>query len=244
MAKPLASPTLNKQEANIFSCMSQVSYSSTNSNEDDDQPPMSALKLPAVKTKTKEESPVEVVRREAKEKKRNRQDRQAVAMKKHRDEAVVKKQAKVGDIVLLKLDPRDVTKPQALLAIVFDTAKDGAGGCMVVTVHGVVCQQPGCKRYYIPCDKYKVLDPGCAIPTALLKIKESVLAGEFVGKTQKKVTLSQSYFSEYGRSTCAKKKCKCKGLCSKNCGCVKLNQKCHSGCGCGGKCNNPKNGRY
>ena len=173
-----------------------------------------------------------------------RQDRQAKAMKKRHEESVSKKKAAVGDIVALKMDPHDATKPQALLAIAFETGDDAAGGCMVVTKHGIVAKEPGCQKLFIPCDKYKVLDSNCAIPTELLRIKESIDDDQFDTDEHKKVTMTQAYFREYGQTTCGKKKCKCKGLCSKNCGCVKLQQKCHSGCGCGGKCNNPKNGCY
>ena len=165
-------------------------------------------------------------------------------MKKRHEEAVTKKQVQVGDIVSLKMDPRDATKPQGVLAIVFKTAKDGAGGILVVTTHGIVTKVPGNKDYYIPCDKYKVLEPGCAIPTALLRIKENILDDEFDTDEHKKITLTQTYFKEYGRTSCGKKKCKCKKVCAKNCGCVKLNQKCHSGCGCNDNCGNPKNGHY
>ena len=51
---------------------------------------------------------------------------------------MVRVQVEVGDIVSIKMDPREATKAQALHGVVFERVEDAAGGCQVVTVHGVV----------------------------------------------------------------------------------------------------------
>ena len=162
-------------------------------------------------------------------------------MLKRRQEALAKVQGEVGDIVKIKMDPREATKAHALLGIVFETVEDAAGGCRVVTVNGVISQDPGNKLYFIPCDHYKVVDHDCTIPTNLMEIRQAVLDASFDASQHEHMSLTKAYEREYDQTTGGKKKCKCKGVCAKGCGCIGRGQRCHSGCLCNGNCANPKN---
>ena len=199
------------------------------------------LPLKKSPARKKKESPVEITRREASEKKRKRQDKQKVEMVKKRKDAIAAVAGKVGDLVSLKMDPREATKAQGIVGVVFETAANGTGGCRVVTEHGIISIQPGNKDYFIPCDRYKVLDPTSTIPTKLCAIRQLVNNKTFLLGKHVHISLTQAYKREHGRTTCGKKKCKCQKVCGVHCGCVKVNQRCHSGCLCNGNCANPNN---
>ena len=162
-------------------------------------------------------------------------------MVKRRQEAIEAIAGKVGDLVSIKMDPREATKAQGIVGVVIEAAANGTGGCRVVTEHGVISIKPGNKDYYIPCDRYKVLDSSSTIPTKLCAIRELVENKSFYDRKHIYVSLTEAYKKEYGRTTCGKKKCKCTKVCGVHCGCVKVNNRCHSGCLCNGNCANPNN---
>ena len=135
------------------------------------------------KIKVKKESPVEVTHWEASIKKRKQQDAQKVAMLKRRQEALARVQGEVGDAMSIKMDPREATKAQALHGVIFEAVEDAAGGCQVVTVHGVISKDLKENHiYFIPADHYKVLEHGCTIPTKLIRIQETVLLTKTITK--------------------------------------------------------------
>lgn len=105
------------------------------------------------------QSPTDTVstRQQAIVKKRERQEAQATAMKKLRDETV--KKANVGSVVSIQMDYRDVPHPNALLGIAFKVGNNAAGGVQVVTINGIICKS-GKQVYYIPKTRYNVLDAG------------------------------------------------------------------------------------
>ena len=117
---------------------------------------------------------MEITRREANGKKRKRQDKQKIDMLKRQQEAIAAIASKVGDLVSIKMDPREATKAQSIVGVVKEAAVNETGGCHVVTEHSVISIKPGNKDYFIPCDRYKVLDPSSTIPTKLSAIRELV----------------------------------------------------------------------
>ena len=111
-----------------------------------------------------------------------------------------------------------------------------------MTVHGVISKDSKEDHiYFLSCDRYKILDHGCTIPTKLMRIQETIKNKTFDEGKHKNITLKPAYHCEYGRTTFGKKKCKCHGVCAKACGCVKMGQRCHSGCLCNGNCANQHN---
>ena len=76
---------------------------------------------------------MEAIKHEATGKKRKRQDKQKVKMVKRQQEAIDAIAGKVGDLVSIKMDPREATKAQGIVGVVIDAAAHGTGGCRVVT---------------------------------------------------------------------------------------------------------------
>ena len=187
------------------------------------------------------ESSVEKHRRESAEKSRKRQDVQAEQMKKMQ---LSSSTAKVGDIVSLKMDYRDVTHPRGVYGIVFDVHKGGAGGVKVVTQYGVIVSGKSKKPFWVPSDRYLILDQDVVLSSEKLQtIKAYVSAGTFLNTDYPKTTMQNAHVKYYGQSPGGRTKCGCKkGSCSSKCGCIRKGVACNSSCACGGGCQNANNG--
>ena len=62
----------------------------------------------------------------------------------------------------------------------------------MVTVHGVISKDSKENHiYFLPCDRYKVLDHGCTIPTKLMRIQETIKNKAFDEGKHKNITLNQ-----------------------------------------------------
>ena len=162
----------------------------------------------------KEESPIKTTRHKSVEKKQKRQDKQKVSMLKRQQEALEKVQSNVGDIIRIKMDQRDATKAQALLAVVIEMADNGTGGCRVATENGVLSQDPGMKQYFIPCDRYKVLDPDAVVPSKLKNIQAAVQGKTFNETQHPKITMKTAYQCEYGWTVFSRKNASVAKVCA------------------------------
>jgi hypothetical protein len=136
---------------------------------------MSPQKLGIPPKNTSEDSPFDSARKASIEKKRVRQEEQAVYMKRQRELSVEKRSAKAGDLVSLKLDIREATQSHAVLGIVLATS--GGGGAMVITKHGIIANKSHHKATcsYIPVDRYLVMDELTPMDQELKQIRNDVL---------------------------------------------------------------------
>jgi hypothetical protein len=73
------------------------------------------------------------------QKKRGRQESQALYMKKLQSNP--SKKAVIGSIVTIQMDRRDVPHPNAVLGIAFKISKSAAGGCLIATEHDTIVKE-------------------------------------------------------------------------------------------------------
>jgi hypothetical protein len=183
----------------------------------------------------------EVIRQGSSEKKRKRQDVQAKKMVEVRETNVNKVAGKIGDVVSLKMDFREATQAHGITGIVFATSKGGGGGCIVATEHGVIGKKSGTKgqAMFIPVERYLVLSSDIPLSDKLQKIRNQILKNTFDLNKVTRISMSDAHHATYGRSTAAKGRCSCNGVCGPTCGCRRKKIKCSSSCKCYGKqCDN------
>jgi hypothetical protein len=181
-------------------------------------------------------SQVSIKREIATGKKRRRQDEQAAIMKRVRQKHGGK--AKVGDIIAIQVDYRDVSHPMSVHGVVFEYSNRGAGGCRVVTETGIIRKAGNDSKYFIPISKYKVLDLDVIVSSELRKLQQTVVDGTFIESSMKQQTIQKIHEEVYGLIPESNKVCKCKNKCKMSCGCVRNNRKCTVKCGCKGMCDN------
>ena len=170
-------------------------------------------------------------------KKRKRQSVQAEnVVKRRRDDTA---DVPIGAFVTIQVDYRDVTHPRCILGVVFDVSKSNAGGIQVVMEHGVIVSGRGI--YFFPNDRYKVLPKDSVQTDGIIRLRDTVTSGRFCRETHPKVTIRRAHMLLYGDVRGGRRNCKCKKGCSGNCGCLKANVACTSGCCCNGSCSNPHN---
>jgi hypothetical protein len=184
----------------------------------------------------KKRSPIEEVRATAVMKRKKIQDDQAEKMKRTRMSDLSKTGGKIGDIVSLKIDPRDVSNSHALIGIVFQVSTSECGGCRIATVEGIISNVG--RVLYVPAEQYKVQDGRLVIDANLAKLRAAVMAGKLNEDKMPKISMRMAHELKYSRSSVGKRKCSCKGKCGKSCGCVKNKAPCSSGCKCYTTCCN------
>jgi hypothetical protein len=177
---------------------------------------------------------IDEMREIATTKRRNRQDMQAEKMKRLRGE--VTDVAGIGDIVIVKVDHRDVSHPRGVQGIVFKESNRGAGGCRVVSEVGILTTGNGNQVYYIPKSKYNILRR-VVISNKLSKIREQVIDGTFDENSVKHVTVTKAHEMLYKKEI-AIRPCKCTHGCKGRCGCMKNGNACTIRCGCNARCHN------
>ena len=174
-----------------------------------------------------------IVRRvESDMKRRKRQDKQGLSMKKRFKQGP---EVKVGDTVNLKVDIRDrnSTIPRGILGIVAKLAPTGSGNCAIYCVHGLLGSKG--KYTYYPPDQYSIV-PKPTLDTDLTNIRALVLDNKFeISSNQHNIiTIGKAHKLLYktGEERVTRGKCQCglsqkknvtkkmKVVCGKNCGCI------------------------
>jgi hypothetical protein len=178
---------------------------------------------------------IEERRRQATLKRRKRQDEQADKMKRRRGETSTP--ASIGDIVVVKVDSRDVPHPRGIQGIAFKVSVRGAGGCQVVTEVGILSHGQGKEIFYIPRSKYSVQHRNSVLSRKLAKIREQVIDGTFDATEMKRLSIASAYTQLYNNEN-ASRPCKCSKGCKNYCGCIKKEIACTAKCGCKGRCYN------
>jgi hypothetical protein len=183
----------------------------------------------------------DTVRRKASSKKRLRQQEQAERMKKQRRDAAAASGIKVGSIVTLKVDYRDVSHPRGIVGVVADVSSSDAGGVRVVTEWGVVATGASRSVYWVPSDRYVVRPDDAVVSDNLQRIREDIVSGITDWTSYPRVTLQQAHANMVGHSPGGKRRCSCRKQCGPRCGCIKGKVSCNSSCACSGNCRNPNN---
>jgi hypothetical protein len=186
---------------------------------------------------------VKAHRKQATNKRKARQDHQAMKMKQWRKDDKSSDCA-LGAVVCLQMDHRDVSHPRGVLGVVFEISTSGAGGCRIVTEHGIISTgRTSSSVYYVPSDRYLVMASDAILSTKLAEIQTSVLNQSFNADNFAKISMTKAHALAYKEMPGGKHKCKCTKGCSNNCGCAKKKVKCTSACRCNGGCNcsNPFN---
>jgi hypothetical protein len=128
------------------------------------------------------------------DKKRKRQDRQALKMTELRAKHARESGAALGALVHIGKDRRDVCNPRSAIGVIVDL-KSGTGGIKVCTEDGVISQGANKKDFWIPSDMYEVIvladhtDPHPFITPKLAEIRSEVIAGMFDVNSKEKLTL-------------------------------------------------------
>ena len=128
--------------------------------------------------KTTVTSSTTLTRDVATKKRKDRQEAQAKKMKKLRTKSEDKLVAKVGSIVTVKADPQDVSHENAIPGVVVEVLKSGAGGVVVVSEVGIICQGVTKSPYYIPVERYAVKSDDVVLSSTLTKIRQEILEGD------------------------------------------------------------------
>mmetsp|Transcript_22079 Transcript_22079/g.37865 ORF Transcript_22079/g.37865 Transcript_22079/m.37865 type:complete len:365 (+) Transcript_22079:2548-3642(+) len=186
--------------------------------------------------------PTHEVAREAQVKKSLRQQRQSEQMKKLHKKNVKKLGGKIGAVVTIKNDVRDISHPHGTMGVMYD-AKD-TGGIKVCSEWGTIAQGPSKKHYWIPMDRYRVVfgkDEEAVISDKLEKIRNDIIAGTFDAGKHRSLTLQDTHRELVGETPKGKRKYRHKGACTIKCGCWGNKRPCNSSCRCGGRCQNPYN---
>ena len=213
---------------------------------DDDEEPVDLI-TPEKKKHKKEDSEVDTARKAAISKKKEFRAEQAKKMARQYDRNVQRRIAKVGDIVRIGIDKRDIPGAHGIQAICFQRAEEG-GGILAATTMGIIATSK--KPFWIPLERYGVLVDTAPLSTEMRMLRVSILQGTYEHLNQPMVTLQEVHRQLYetredsGNEEEKEKEsvtCKCKKKCGKRCGCIKKSKGCSSNCGCGDKCGNPFN---
>ena len=175
---------------------------------------------------------------------RERQDIQAMKM-----EAIYRNQAKissvkVGDLVVVKVVPRDRSRcdPSLPIGVIFGRYTVGRNNSLsfeVVTEHGVLTVGDKNKTR-LSHDKIAVFKIQPAVSPKLWLLKQLVLEGKFDAGTQPKLSVKSAHEQDINHTPLGRTTCSCTAGCTKRCGCRKRNAPCSSGCNCKkhGNCTN------
>jgi hypothetical protein len=104
--------------------------------------------------------------------------------------------ATVGSIISVQVDPRDVPQAKALLGIAYEVSPSGTGGCLVVTLSGILCKSNK-QNYYVPKTKYNILDNNVAIEPRLRQLRSKILDGTFDSKNYERLSTTMAHGQEY-----------------------------------------------
>ena len=211
-------------------------------------PKVSVNKESETKSPPKKKGKIDKVREEASAKKGQFRSLQRKKMRRQHEAEMERRIAKKGDVISIKLDPRDVPGARGITGVVYQVGK--GGGVLAVCTMGVFGS--GKEPFWIPIDRYGVITDRITLPEQLSMIRVSILMGTFEPNAFKLVTLQQVHRSRHetrdketvpeNDSEAGEDPCKCKKKCTKRCRCVKRNEVCSETCGCGGKgCGNPLN---
>ena len=176
-------------------------------------------------------------RKEATTKRRNRQEQQAKKMRIMRDHSSEKLIAKVGSIVTVKSDQREVSHGKGIPGIAAEVSSSGAGGAVIVTEAGVISQGVAKTKYFVPLDRYVVKSDDVILSSRLNKIRQEILAGREDYKKMPQQSIAKIHKMLY-KYTKYRKGCTCKTSCCGLCGCVWSSVGCMKKCSCSGKCTN------
>jgi hypothetical protein len=123
-----------------------------------------------------------MVRREAMEKKKYKQEESAIKAMKICGKAALDSGVIIGALVSLKVDYRTHCHAPGLLAIVC-RFQENSGGILVCCEHGIITHDRTSNDYWVPYDKYRVIaqnDTTFTISNKLQAMRDKVLAGCFV----------------------------------------------------------------
>lgn len=148
----------------------------------------------------------------------------------------------VGKLISVKMDYHDVSHPRAIHGVIFHHSYNGAGGSRIAMEKGIICKSGENKSYYIPVDRYKVLDEDDVISSGLAQIQDSILKRTFDATSMKHMTMQQIHNLMYGLGSDSIQICRCKNGCKHQCGCFRKKKGWASKCKCNGKCYNAFNG--
>lgn len=180
-------------------------------------------------------------RRAAIRTKRTRQKNQALKMKKRRLKYCSATGAKVGAVVRIGNDFRDVAEPRSALGVIMDIK--GGGGIKVLLGGGILCHGSKKQQFWVPAERYEVLKDGeMHLSPALVQARSEIMLGTFDTNSHKKTTLQKDHQEFTGRMSRGRTNgCKCglhtgKKECSNNCMCIRNKWACTSSCNCMGNC--------
>jgi hypothetical protein len=172
---------------------------------------------------------------------------QGKKMRAARKRDVEKRGAIMGSKVNVKLDRRDVTRPQGLIGIAIKVS--AAGCCYIVTTltrRGIIGKDQKTtgdkmtkQRYYVAADHNLVLPDDAPVHKDLEHMKTLILSGQFNEKDYEIVTKKQAHEQEWNPET--GKNCNCRSQNYKNCACSRAGKGCTENCTCFGLCKNPFN---
>ncbi len=121
----------------------------------------------------------------------------------------------IGALVSLKVDYRTHCHAQGLLAIVYQF-QEHSSGIMVCCEHGIVTHDRTKNEYWVPYDKYRVIewnDATFPISNNLQVMCDKVLAGSFVNdRATPRISFSKYVNIDLGTTSLVKKTkgCSCK----------------------------------
>ena len=207
------------------------------------------LTTPPRKKEKREVSDVDTARKEAISRKKEFRAEQAKKIARQYDKNVQRRIAKVGDVVSIAIDKRDIPGAHGIVAICFRRAEEG-GGILAATTLGIIATAN--KPFWIPLERYGVLVESAPLLDEMRMLRVSILQGTYSHLNQPMVTLQHVHRQLYetredSENEEEKEKesvtCKCKKKCGPRCGCIRKKKSCSSRCGCGDKCANPFNER-
>jgi len=183
----------------------------------------------------------DLIRSESIELRRKRQMVQEDSMKKYQATDLKAKGLGIGAVVTARIDARDHSHAQGLLAIVYKVGP--YGGALVVCEHGVLTSSGTQADFWMPHSQYRIVaraEEKTTLAPALLEIRKKVIDGNYDYQNAPRISLLKYHEMVVGANSPLKKgKCMCaKGNCTKRCGCYRSNRKCSSTCSCSGKCSN------
>lgn len=147
----------------------------------------------------------------------------------------------VGKLISVKMDYRYVSHLRAIHGVILHHSYNGAGGSRIAMEKGIICKSGENNSYYIPVDRYKVLDEDAVVSSGLAQIQDSILKCTFDATIIKHMTMQQIHNLMYGLGSDNIQICHCKNGCKHQCGCFRKKKGCTSKCKCNGKCSNAFN---
>ena len=152
------------------------------------------LTTPPRKKGKQEVSDVDTGRKEAISKKREFCAEQAKKMARQYNKNVQRRIAKVGDVVSIAIDKRDIPGAHGILAIYFQRAKEG-GGILAATTMGIIATAN--KPFWIPLERYGVLVESAPLLDEMRMLRVSILQGTYDHLNQPLVTLQHVHRQLY-----------------------------------------------